>query len=134
MYKTSVENEQSDKITKNSGMVSGKNGSKVYVSRGTIRFWRCVSCETKAPQKCLKMQKNSRFSMIFRRKLVVWNNFSFFLHLNFPIEKLRLSPLKFCLVLFRKKYKKIHSFHTIFIKIFICCVYFIEFYPKYCVF
>ena len=70
-HKTSVKNEQPDKITKNSGMASGKNGSKVYVSRGTIRFWRCVSCETKAPQKCLKMQKNSRFSMIFRRKLVV---------------------------------------------------------------
>ena len=38
-----------------------KNPLKTYVSRGTIWFWVCVSCETKTHQKPSKMRKNRRF-------------------------------------------------------------------------
>ena len=50
-----------DNIPSIKGRRGVKNASKTYVSRGTIWFWVCVSCETKAPQKPSKMRKNRRF-------------------------------------------------------------------------
>ena len=107
------------KITENSGEMSGENGSKIYVSRGTIQKCECVSCETNMGQNRAKMQKNRVFWAIFPVKIGMKNNFSISSHLNFDLEKFLLSPLKIKPYLFRTKSNKIYWFHRIFISFFL---------------
>ena len=49
------------KITENRGEMSGENGSKIYVSRGTTQKCECVSCETKTLKNGQKYPKTPHF-------------------------------------------------------------------------